>query len=128
MNRLSLLGAGLLALLNGCQPAARPMQACTMIGCSDGVTVVVRDAPPAPYAVRLTLPDGTRRVARCEAARGCAAGLFVPDVSGDELQVEVLGPVATSTVVHPRYTESRPNGPSCPPVCRQARIEIRYTP
>lgn len=120
---------GLLAVLNACQPTPPTTQVCTRIGCSDGVTVVVQNAPAAPYTVRVTLPDGSQRTARCEAAPGCDAGVFVADVSADELTVEVVGRGdSSSQVVQPSYEESRPNGPYCPPVCRQARVQVRYAP
>lgn len=119
----------MLAVLNACQPTPPTTQVCTLIGCSDGVTVVVQNAPPTPYTVQVTLPDGSRRAARCEAAPGCGAGVFVADVSADELTVEVIGSGGRSSqVVRPSYEVSRPNGPSCPPVCRQARVQVRYAP
>jgi len=120
-----------LALLSGCRPASPaadpPIQICTKIGCSDGLTVVVENAPAAPYTVEVGLPDGTSRTAPCEA--GCDGGLFFEGVTADEVTVRITGSAGTSSQsVRPTYTDSRPNGPDCPPVCRQARVQVRYAP
>ena len=116
-------------LVAACRSATPPMQACTLIGCSDGVTIIVAGAPPARYTVALELPDGRRRSLRCEAAAGCAAGLFFEDVSAEQVTVEISSDAGTSVhEVRPSYVESQPNGPDCPPVCRQARVEVRFDP
>jgi hypothetical protein len=100
-----------------------------MIGCSDGITVVVEDAPPAPYTVEVVLPDGTSRTARCEPAHACDAGLFVEGVTAEQMTVRVTGGAGSSSqVVRPSYETSQPNGPGCPPICKQARVQVRYAP
>ncbi|HVF59584.1 MAG TPA: hypothetical protein VNJ70_07235 [Thermoanaerobaculia bacterium] len=127
----SLLGAVVLSILPGCQPAppAPEPKACTMIGCSDGITVVVENAPAPPYTVEVILPDGTSRTSRCEAAPGCDAGLFFEGVTAEELTVRVTaGAGSSSEVVHPTYHVVQPNGPGCPPICKQARVQVRYAP
>ena len=100
-----------------------------MIGCSDGLNVVVENAPAPPYTVEVILPDGTRRTARCEAAPGCEAGLFVEGVTAEEVTVRVdAGAGSSSQVVRPQYETAQPNGPGCPPVCKQARVTVPYAP
>ena len=127
----SLLAAVVLSLLPGCQPPPPepPPRACTKIGCSDGITVVVKNAPAVPYTVEVVLPDGTSRTSRCEAAPGCDAGLFFEEVTAEELTVRVTaGAGSSSQVVRPSYQTAQPNGPGCPPVCKQARVSVRYAP
>lgn len=136
----SLLGAVVLSLLPGCQtppppqdspppPPPPPPQACTQIGCSDVLTVVVENAPPTPYTVEVILPDDTRRTARCEAGPGCNAGLFFEGVTSEEVTVRITdGAGSSSEVVHPNYHVVQPNGPGCPPICKQARVQVRYAP
>jgi hypothetical protein len=126
----SLLGAIVLSLLQGCQtPPPAPERACTQIGCSDGLTVVVENAPAPPYTVEVVLPGGTSRTSRCEAAPGCDAGLFFEGVTAEELTVRVTaGAGSSSQVVRPSYETSQPNGPGCPPICKQARVQVRYAP
>lgn len=131
MVRTTLLGAVALMLgataCNNRQP--EPVQACTLIGCSDGVTVTVENAPAAPYTIEVGLPDGSSRSTRCEPTHDCAGGVFVEGVTGDRLAVRVTGANGTSThTVTPRYAELTPNGPQCGPVCRQARVTVRHTP
>ena len=125
-----LLGAVVLSLLPGCQtPPPAPERACTLIGCSDGITVVVENAPAPPYTVEVVLPDGTSRTSRCEAAPGCDAGLFVEGVTAEEVTVRVTaGAGSSSQVVRPSYETAQPNGPGCPPICKQARVQVRYAP
>ncbi len=128
----------LLPLLCGCRPAVSadrpdptdpPMQICTKIGCSDGLTMVVENAPAAPYTVEVALPDGTSRTERCEAASGCDAGLFFEGVTAEEVTVRITGTAGTSSqAIRPEYAETQPNGPGCPPTCRQARVQVRYNP
>ena len=123
---------GLIALLAlaGCRSTLQPdMQACTLIGCSDGITVVVQNAPAAPYTVEVVVPGGATRSMRCEVASGCGSGVFVEGVSAAQVTVRIVAAAGTSSHnVQPAYTESRPNGANCPPLCRQARVEVRYAP
>jgi hypothetical protein len=125
-----------LALLSGCRPAPSPdptpapsLQICTKIGCSDGLNVLVENAPATPYTVEAVLPDGTSRTAQCEAAPGCEGGVFLADITAAEVTVRITAGGGTSSqVVRPEYVETQPNGPNCPPTCRQARVQVRYSP
>jgi hypothetical protein len=122
-----LLAAPLLGLL-ACSGSAPEVRACTMIGCSDGLTVTVANAPPAAYTVEVILPDGSVRSGRCEVAAQCANGVFVENVSAEQVTVRIVsGASSSSQVVRPQYTVSQPNGPDCPPTCRQARAQVQYT-
>jgi hypothetical protein len=131
-NPSTLVATLILALLSGCQTAPAsdpPMQICTKIGCSDGLTVVVENAPPVPYTVEAALPDGTSRTAQCDASPGCDEGVFLADVTADEVTVRITASAGTSSqVVRPEYVETQPNGPGCPPTCKQARVQVRYSP
>lgn len=121
-----------LALLSGCRPAAAPeppLQVCTKIGCSDGLNVLVENAPATPYTVEAVLPDGTSVAAQCEAAPGCEGGVFLADVTAAEVTLRIAAGGGTSSqAVRPEYVETQPNGPGCPPTCRQARVQVRYSP
>lgn len=127
---LGLACAVYLLLLGGCRTSSPPVRACTLIGCSDGITVVVQNAPATPYTVEVTREDGTRRTARCEAAGGCGAGLLFEGISDARVTIRVIigDAGASSSVVRPGYVESRPNGPGCPPTCRHARVQVTYAP
>lgn len=122
----------------GCQE-----RACTEIGCQDGLTFVLpassewigsqveicvgdlcgtveslssgdqQASDPLAGAVRL---DGNRLV-----------WVGSPERLDYEAPVEltVTGPFGgTGTRFDPDWTESRPNGPDCPPVCRAAEVDV----
>lgn len=132
--RSAVLGVVMLAVV-GCrteppaQQVEQTQQACTMIGCSDGLTVLVENAPPPPYTIEVTPPDGQTRSMRCEAATPCDGGLFFEGIAAEELTVRVAKGAESSTQsVRAEYTLSQPNGPTCPPTCRQARVQVSYSP
>ena len=115
--------ASVALLLSSCDGATD--QACTEIGCSDGLFVTLLAAPGGEYTVTATAGTGEVRNGRCVVSQdgSCLVGLpgFVPAevtlvVSGEGRQVSVT--------VEPNYEDFQPNGPGCPPVCRQASVEI----
>ena len=127
MNSLRHLLAASLLCLSACRGAPPVGQACTLIGCSDGITVVVTNAPATAYSVEVILPDGTARTTSCDIAGQCGNGLFVENVSAEQVTIRVSGGGrTTSQVVRPQYAESQPNGPDCPPTCRHARVQVDF--
>ncbi len=115
--------ASVALLLPGCDGATG--QVCTEIGCSDGLFVTLRAAPGGEYTLTATAATGEDRNGRCVITSdgSCLVGFpgFLPDevtlaVSGDGQQASVT--------LEPDYEQFQPNGPGCPPVCRQASVEI----
>ena len=103
-------------------------QVCTAIGCDSGLAVRVEGASTTgAYRVEL-LPSGEtgpRYVAECPDASRCAAGVRFPGFTGDWTLVRVTTAQGTVTrEVRPSYQELRPNGPDCPPICRQAVVTV----
>ena len=126
MNMLRLLvGFGLFVVVQSCgSPPFLPV-VCTEIGCDDGLTVIVADAPAGPYSVELVLPGGERRAAECPEASRCEAGFFFAGVAAREVAITVTSSAGARTItVRPTYTASRPNGRGCPPLCRQGTVKI----
>ena len=115
-------------LAAGCSSPANPGgRFCTEIGCDSGLTIRL-DGPPQAGPVRielLTSGSGPRYVYDCPDAGGCATGAFFPGFTGDYVRVRVTTASGTATrEARPAYTESRPNGADCPPVCRTATVTV----
>jgi hypothetical protein len=112
-------------------PAADPVppqQACTMIGCEDGWSVELSGAAalPATYTIRVIV-DGTVVASRaCSPAQPCGDRVFLAGVTADQAELEITGgPAPLRWTVTPQYNTLQPNGPGCPPICRQARVVVR---
>lgn len=162
MQRRALSGVGLAlgALLVGaCGESAMHTDACTLIGCQDGLTIEVQASAWAPgtYVFDMTA-DGKSR--RCEAKLPLpACDVQALTCTGDvEAQISVSGcalpagsqgfgpitfrsgPANVEVAIsrdgtslgkgsfRPTYQTSRPNGPRCEPVCRQAEGRLVLGP
>lgn len=120
-----ILTIGLLLLLTGCTSNEEVPQACTMIGCESGVRVEFAQAPPHPFTVQVTFPDGTSQSASCDRPGSCVDGVFFAGDTPDRVTVRVT--TATGTATHslePVYRSTQPNGPDCPPTCRQGTVRV----
>ena len=125
-------------------------QACTLIGCQSGMTVSFTRAawPAATYAVTatldgkdhvctLTLPSSCDKSPSCTGDAtvmigwaGCGLGsaeqsltsviLLKENVAKLSVSVRQDGAEVGAGQWSPTWTESRPNGPKCDPVCVQA--------
>lgn len=134
------LGAGLLLVAGGCgsQTAEgggdrtgqdRGVRACTKIGCVSGTTVHLRGLrPEASEASRVRICAGGRcRTVALPAAR---ATLGPASVRGrDRVRVRIVvmnrrGDAIARDSLRVRVRRRRPNGPGCPPVCRQADVRL----
>ena len=134
------LGPSLLALA-GCSGGPGSVN-CTLIGCTDQLTVKLEPPTVGSYAVTLLL-DGQGGSFRCENGAPVApAGVRVDAGSGDHfllgaaprsVGVEVVGgaggdlgagPKRSGTFL-PTYVVLRPNGPNCPPACAQASVTLK---
>jgi hypothetical protein len=92
---------------------------CTQIGCSDGLNVEL-DGFDEELEVELTA-DGETRTVTCLPPGPCRH--FIPDFTPAEVTATAFLPDREEErSFEPEYREERPNGPDCPPVCRQAAI------
>jgi hypothetical protein len=110
------------------EPAPPPAQACTRIGCEDGWTLelVGAAALPATYTIRVLVDGAVVASVQCSPARPCGEQVFVAGVTAAEAELEIIGGAAPLRwTVTPEYTSLQPNGPNCPPTCRQARVQVR---
>ena len=98
--------------------------ACTLIGCT-GLVVEVTGAPgQAPVTVVVTAPDGSSRSTTCTSTTGTCPASF-PDFTPASVTIRVsTGTRTTEETRQPMYEVTRPNGPGCPPECRNARVTV----
>lgn len=113
------------AALAGCVDSIAPV--CTQIGCESGVRIEL--AEPLPEGATVTLasdrPGGVAVSFQCTAASPCESPLFARDFTPESLTVRIQGGgIDYSESFIPTYTASRPNGPNCPPECRNATIVV----
>jgi hypothetical protein len=82
----------------------------------------------AELEIEAAATGGETRIESCVVGLdgSCEVGFhgFTPEevtltVTGDEQ--------ARSVTLDPTYEDFRPNGPDCPPICRQARAEVDLT-
>jgi hypothetical protein len=98
---------------------------CTLIGCVEGVTVRLQNAPAGgQLRVELLLPDGTSRVQYCPTDLGCTA-VFFENASPERAVVRVSTPTAThEQSITPAYARSYPNGRRCDSGCVQGTATV----
>ena len=98
--------------------------ACTLIGCT-GLVVEVTGAPgQTPVTVVVTAPDGSTRSSTCTSPAGTCPVSF-PDFTPAHVTIRVsTGTQTTEVTRQPIYEVTRPNGPKCPPECRNARETV----
>jgi hypothetical protein len=109
--------------------APPPQQACTRIGCEDGWSVELADAAaalPATYTIRVIVDGAVVAATQCTPERQCGERVFMAGVTAEQAELEIIGgPVPLRWTVTPEYNTLQPNGPGCPPTCRQARVQVR---
>jgi hypothetical protein len=117
----------LLPLLASCEAIFSP-RACTLIGCTDGLSVQLVDLPVGAYALEVLLPGGEIRTFECAQASACPAQLFFPGVAAEEITLRMTTEAGVRTETRrPVYSKLRPNGRGCPPVCWQAEMTMRLS-
>ena len=95
--------------------------ACTEIGCSDGLAVELERVGAA--TIELVEDGVTRHSFECSAGAACRT--FVPGYTPARVEIVMRqGDTSRRHTVQPGYTINRPNGPDCPPVCRQATVTV----
>lgn len=115
----------LAVVLGACSQPPPPSQVCTLIGCESGLSVVVEPTPQGSYTVIAEAGDTTRTV-ECTAQRQCAEGAFFSDFTPTNATIRVIaGSDTTEQAVTPVYDTAQPNGPECPPTCRQGSVTVR---
>lgn len=110
-------------LMTSCGGRSDEPVMCTLIACSDGITVELQGNVPANYTV--TARAGSEaRSHECSQAQPCGPIMF-ENFTPDRVAIEITSAAGTvRREVTPEYRTVRPNGPNCPPECRQARVIV----
>jgi hypothetical protein len=122
-----LLPTALLALAAGCDVLGIGSRHCTLIGCTDGITVHLTALPAGPYRVEILVgsgPGGLSYAYDCAGSSACLQDIFFPELVLDRIIVRVTTGLGTrdTEIPDPVYVTSQPNGPECSPTCRQATV------
>jgi hypothetical protein len=116
-----------LVTMTGCARAISEapvaVRACTKMGCSSGLAIEVNSKLQQSYTV--TLRSGTQIIHafRCEPGQTCRS--FAENQTPTDVTVAVQTSAGEVTkAFKPEYVIRRPNGPDCPPDCRQATVTL----
>jgi hypothetical protein len=119
-------------------------RSCTLIGCSDGLTVELQPNIPSTYDVQLVL-DGAEGAFTCTQreeggwqvtnqsgetpVQGCTGrGIEIVDATPASVQIAVAAQDLDwtgSINAEPEYEALQPNGPECDPTCQRASLTIQ---
>ena len=125
MRAIVLVILALAAACSSSNSSSQPPQVCTKIGCESGLRVELGGAPAGPFRVEVQAAGGgAARVFECPAGQRCEIAFFA-DFTPEEATIRVTaGGRTTARTVRPTYERVQPNGPGCPPVCRQGRVRV----
>jgi hypothetical protein len=113
--------AALLLLTLGCDLAV----SCTLIGCSNGLSVSFDSAPTTGFRIEITSPgSAAKHVIDCPDPARCGPLTF-DDFMPHTATITVTTSTGSRTFTRtPEYTEVSPNGERCGPTCRQATVTV----
>ena len=112
----------LVVVLFGCNAPPEPV-ACTMIGCSNGLSIRVNGTLTSNYTVTVSANNQVIGTFNCTAGQQCMN--FIENQTPATISVVIQGAGQKITRAYqPEYQNSRPNGPDCPPQCRQATVVV----
>jgi hypothetical protein len=127
-SRILRFGAALLAFTTatGCNTLGIGSRHCTEIGCTDGITVHLPVVPTGSYTVEIVVGGGGGLSYAYDCAGGppCQQDIFFPELVLDRIIVKVTTSLGSrqTEIANPVNVTSQPNGPDCPPLCRQAWV------
>jgi hypothetical protein len=116
-----------LALVAGCSLVDGPETVCTLIGCESGLHVRLETLPAGPVKIEVFGQSGDAAPAYTyDCTRSaCDQTVFFPGMILEQGSVRVTSSAGIrSTAIRPFYNSHRPNGPNCPPDCRQATVTV----
>jgi hypothetical protein len=121
MRPTAVIHAAAALLLASCNPFT---QACTLIGCLDGLAVEFAATPAGAFKVEAWSEVRIApQVFECEAAANCP-GVFFENFQGQQVTVRVTtaAGVRTQQFSGVEYERIYPNGRDCGGECRQATV------
>lgn len=103
-------------------------EACTEIGCSDGIVVEVNGAT-SDLTIEATGEDGEQQTLTCQVSSGDFCFAQFAGFTPAQVTIRVAGDSqAIAVTLEPAYEVSQPNGPNCEPTCLTARVSIQLEP
>ena len=111
------VAAGLLAA-SGCS--------CTLIGCQNGLAVILKTEPTVAYRIEATSGFSGKYVCECADPKTCIRPFFADYLPASVTIKVITAAGSTSTTLNPSYEKSEPNGPHCGPTCTLATVEVPF--
>ena len=108
------------------EPDVEPQRICTLIGCNNGLAVEVNSSLAQSFTVNVQTGTQVIHTFRCDPGQPCRA--FIENQTPEEVTVHLqTGQGTVSRSYRPEYRMNRPNGPDCPPACRQATVTVNVS-
>ena len=101
-------------------------EACTLIGCSSGLTVMLDGSPPGPWTIQVQA-GGTTMAKDCPAGGNCGGLMFFENFVPTTVSVTVTRGAfsVTYTNLTPTPKVVQPNGARCGPTCQQPFVVVQ---
>jgi len=98
---------------------------CTLMGCSDGVTVILLGELPESYSITLEAHGMEPQQIEIETGELFSGRHFFGEITSEQIHVTIdTGEKIISQSFEPDFSKYRPNGHRCPPTCLQADLEF----
>ena len=101
-------------------------RACTLAGCYDMLIVELQGTMADEFTVMAEAVGEEPRVMECSPAAPCGSTVFFEDFAPTQVRITYASAGgSTERTFNPTYPVTRPNGPDCPPECRQATVQFQ---
>ncbi len=120
-----LLFVGLIIFLGSCNQVKQTPIACTKIGCIDGIALNLSSSLPNTAVVEI-IYDGQTNTLSCAQGNCINQTVFISNITPKTFTVRISnnGSILSESVHRPTYKNTQPNGPDCPPICKQVEVSI----
>lgn len=98
---------------------------CTLIGCTDGLTVQIEGMLPTTFVLEAVAPVGPPVIVECPDSALCGSNIFLEGFTPEEVTIRLsFDSDSVSETFNPFYETYQPNGPDCPPECLVASVTV----
>jgi hypothetical protein len=103
---------------------------CNLVGCFNGLTIEVLNAPPGPLTVQAIAnggPSSSVYTSSCPGTVNCTNTVYFQDFLPRNVRLTITTSAGTRDVsVSPRYSTVYPNGKRCGGACQSAREVVTW--